>query len=381
MTNAVVLGAGMIGSAIAEDLARDEAFSVTAFDARDDALRRLRERLGGEVDLKRADLSDPDAVRAAVESADVVFGALGSEIGFAALRAAIEAGKPICDICFMPEDPLTLDDVAKERGVAAVVDCGVAPGLSNIIAGCAAERLESCKRIAIYVGGLPRERRRPFEYKAAFSPRDVIEEYTRPARLVEHGEVVTREALSEIEQIDFPDLGTLEAFNTDGLRSLIATLDVPNMVEKTLRYPGHAELMRLFRETGLFDKEPVDAGGVGIRPIDMTAALLFPMWTYEPGEEDLTAMRIVAEGSENGRPTRLIWEMLDRFDRESATTSMARTTGFPCAIVGRMLARGEIDQTGVIPPDRLGRDARLFETIRSELDRRGVRLDSRSESV
>jgi len=306
---------------------------------------------------------------------------VGSEIGLGALRAVIEAGKPVCDISFMPEDALALSDSTRERGVAAVVDCGVAPGLSNILAGRAAARLEPCLRIAIYVGGLPRRPRPPFNYKAAFSPRDVIEEYTRPARMVENGRAVAKEALSEVERIEFPDLGELEAFNTDGLRSLIATLDVPNMTEKTLRYPGHAALMCAFREAGLFDAEPIEVGGARVRPIDVTAAMLFPKWTYEPGEEDVTALRVVAEGAEGGRDVRLVWEMLDFYDRDSATTSMARTTGFACAIVGRMLARGDISETGVIPPERLGRDPRFYETVLDELDRRGVRINAREEWI
>src|SRR5207247_9524925 len=140
--------------------------------------------------------------------------------------------------------------------------------------------------------------------KAGFAPHDVIEEYTRPSRIVEHGRIVVREALSEPELMEFPELGTLEAFNTDGLRSVATTLAVPFMKEKTLRYPGHIELMRVLRSVGLFAKDPIEVKGprgsagsaASVRPLDVLSTLLFPQWTYEEGEADLTVMRIDAKG-------------------------------------------------------------------------------------
>jgi len=253
MPKAVILGAGMMGSAMATDLCRD--FEVTVVDARAPALAEV-EPLGARTLL--ADLGDPAALRAAIEAADVVLGALPSRLGLRALETVARAGKDYCDISFMAEDPRVHDALAREHGATVVYDAGVAPGMTNLCAGFAADQLSPCERIALYVGGLPVKRRPPFEYKAGFSPADVLEEYTRPARLVEGGVVVTRQALSDIEQFDFSDLGTLEAFNTDGLRSLLDTLAVPSMCEKTVRYPGHAALMRAFRDTGLFSSEFVE---------------------------------------------------------------------------------------------------------------------------
>ncbi|MCA9291533.1 MAG: hypothetical protein KDA25_10415, partial [Phycisphaerales bacterium] len=274
--------------------------------------------------------------------------------------------------CFMPEDAWTLDELAKEHGVTAVVDCGVAPGMSNMLAGYAAASLDPCTNIEIYVGGLPRERRWPYEYKAGFSPYDVIEEYVRPSRIVEHGRVVVREALSEPELMDFDGVGTLEAFNTDGLRSLAATLDVPFMKEKTLRYPGHIELMRVFRETGLFGHEPIDAGGVTVRPIDVIQSLLFPKWTYEEGEEDLTVMRVLADGRRDGRDVRLTWDLLDFYDRASGATSMSRTTAMPCTAMARLVASGAFDQRGVIVPELVGRTSGMLDRVLGMLKERGI---------
>jgi lysine 6-dehydrogenase len=289
------------------------------------------------------------------------------------------------DISFMAEDPLQLSALAQARGVTAVVDCGVAPGMSNLLCGHAAARLDPCESLAIYVGGLPVERRWPFEYKAPFAPHDVLEEYTRPSRVVERGEIVVKEALSEPELLDFPGVGTLEAFNTDGLRSLATTLPVPWMKEKTMRYPGHIALMRVLRETGFFSKEPLTVRGPGgkaqVRPLDVTAALMFPKWTFEEGEADLTVMRVSAVGVEAGRRVRLTWDLFDRYDPETRTRSMSRTTGYPATIVARWLAEGRFRRPGVHPPETLGADAGLVQAMLQELAARGVRYDVRVEEL
>ncbi len=381
MPTAVVLGSGLVGAVMAADLATDADFRVTIADAQPDALERAQHWAGGRLRTVTGDLSDTDLVQHLAAEHDVVLGALASRLGYRTLAAVIDAGRPYCDISFMPEDALDLDAAAKARGVPTVVDCGVAPGMSNLLAAFEAGRMEECERIDILVGGLPRERRWPFEYKAGFSPHDVIEEYTRPARFVEGGEVVVREALSEPELIDFEGVGTLEAFNTDGLRSLARTMPVPSMKERTLRYPGHIELMRVFRATGLFGHEPIEAGGVKVRPIDVISALMFPMWSYGPGEEDLTVMRITVEGVRGGRRERRVWDLLDRYDPETGWTSMARTTAFPCTIVARMLAAGRITTPGVLPPERLAGDEALVRDVLAEQEKRGVRYRQRVETM
>jgi lysine 6-dehydrogenase len=381
MPSAIVLGAGLVGGVMAADLATDPDLTVTIADNRAEALARAAGRSAGRVRTLRADLGDVAALRRAIEPFDVVVGALASVIGFQTLRAVIEAGKPYCDISFMPEDAIELDALARERGVTAVVDCGVAPGMSNLLAARSVASLDRAESVEIYVGGLPRERRWPFEYKAGFSPSDVIEEYTRPSRIVEHGRIVTRPALSEPELLDFEGVGTLEAFNTDGLRSLAYTMSVPFMKEKTLRYPGHIGLMRVFRETGLFGHEPIEVGGVRVRPIDVISTLMFPKWSYGPGEEDLTVMRIVVEGVKGGRRERHSWDLLSFYDRESQATSMARTTAFPCAIMARALASGRYVNPGVNPPERFGGDAGLVGHILAEHLGRGVEYRHRVECV
>jgi len=365
----VVLGGGLVGRVMALDLAREKDLQVTVADRDEGTLARLRAKGLRTIPL---DLSDDAAVRRAIAEADVVVGSAPGHMGFHLLRLVIEAGKPYADIAFMAEDFLELDALARERGVTAVVDCGVAPGLSNLLCGRAEHEFDSVERLLILVGGLPKRRVWPYEYRVVFSGVDVIEEYLRPARWVEHGAAVTKPALTDVEPVDLPRVGTVEAFNTDGLRSLARTLHAPHMKEKTLRWPGHVEKMRMLRETGFFSQEPMDVAGAAVRPYDVTTKLLFDAWRLAEGEADLTVMRVEAAGVLGGVPTTWTWDLYDEADPQTGFHSMARTTGFPCAIVARMLARGELARPGVQPPERLADDDRFFERMMEELRARGV---------
>ena len=293
-------------------------------------------------------------------------------MGFRTVEAVLRAGRNLVDISFFEEDPFRLDALAKDQGLIALTDCGVAPGCGNIILGALEQELDRVTRFECLVGGLPVVRTWPYEYKAGFSPLDVLEEYTRPARYVAHGQVVVLPALSEPELLDFPGVGTLEAFNTDGLRTLLHTVDAPFKKEKTLRYPGHIEKMRLLRETGFFSKEPLRVGEALIAPLDLTTRLLFPLWQMEEGDEDFTIMRVVVEGEKAGAPRRHVFDLLDRFDRATNTTSMARTTGYTCAAAARMVLAGLYRRPGISPPEYLGRQAGCWAFIRAELAQRGV---------
>ena len=387
-TQAVVLGTGMVGSVIAADLARTRGWRVRAFDASREALDRCIDRCErhgarpSAIETSEADLADTDVVAELVEPADIVIGAMPGRFGLATLETVIKAGRDYCDISFMPENPLDLHDFARRKGVTAVYDMGVAPGMCHLLSGLACRTLDDVERIEILVAGLPRHRHWPFEYKAGFSPSDVIEEYIRPSRVVENGRVVVKEALSEPELVDFEGLGTLEAFNTDGLRSLVDTLDVPNMVEKTMRYPGHIELMRVFRETGFFSEEEIELkDGTKVRPLDVTESLLFPKWTFEDMEPDVTVMRVTAEGVHGRVPTRMTWNLVDHLDPETGFTSMSRTTAFPAAVMARMIADGSFRRRGLFAPEQLAGHKGLVERMFKELKARGVRYDATVESM
>jgi saccharopine dehydrogenase-like NADP-dependent oxidoreductase len=353
---------------MALDLAPD--FKVTVADRSEDALSKMRE---AGLSARVADLSLPGGVRAAVADADLVVGAVPGFLGFATARAVLEAGKPLVDISFFNEDCFELDDLAKRQNLTAIVDCGIAPGCHNIILGDLSRQWDRISSFECLVGGLPVIRTWPYEYKAGFSPIDVIEEYTRPTRYIKDGKVVVFPALSEPELLDFPGLGTLESFNTDGLRSLIQTFpQVPDMKEKTLRYPGHIEKMRVLRESGFFSKEKIRVAGTEISPLDLTTALLFPMWFMQEGDEDFTVMRVTVEGEKGGQLVRKRLNLLDRYDRATKTTSMARTTGYTCTAVVRLLARGGYVRKGVSPPEFIGQEPGAWDFIREDLAKRGV---------
>jgi lysine 6-dehydrogenase len=368
MKKVIVLGAGLVGSAIAIDLKK--SFDITSVDINDDALQLLATH---GIKTMKANLKDDSVIQNAVKDFDLVVGAVPGFMGFNTVKQVILAGKNMVDISFFPEDPFLLDALAKEKNVCIVTDCGVAPGMGNIILGYHNKNM-TVKRYECLVGGLPVVREWPFEYKAVFSPIDVIEEYIRPARYVQNSAVVVREALSDTELIPFPGIGTLESWNSDGLRSLIRTMPhIPDMIEKTLRYPGCVEYLRVLRAAGFFSYEEVEVNGQKIRPVDLTSKLLFPKWKLKPGEEDFTIMRIVIEGEQNGKSTAYTYHLLDKYDRATSTISMARTTGYTCNAVVHLLADGKFNRKGINPPEYVGDEVGCYEFALQYLEARGVR--------
>ncbi|MBN2081001.1 saccharopine dehydrogenase NADP-binding domain-containing protein [bacterium] len=378
-THFVVLGGGLVGSFIARQLAEGEAAAVTLVDRDKQALKRAAAL--APVNICGADLRDPEAVAKAVTTADIVVGALPGNLGYQALEAVIRTGKPCVDISFFPEDVRELDELARRQGVPAIVDCGVMPGLGGMLAAELAGKLEDADSASIMVGGLPVERRWPLEYRAPFSPIDVIEEYTRPARLRQGGELVVRPALSDVELVHFAELGTLEAFNTDGLRSLLHTLELPNLSEKTLRYPGHAERVLLLKELGFFSEEKLRLTGGEIAPIELTSRLLIDAWQLEHGMLEFTIMRVEVTGQSAGRPCTLRCELLDRTDPVTGDFSMARTTGWPAILVARELAAGNSSlraRSGVIFPEQLVAETGVYPGVIAGLAAAGINLKYRT---
>jgi len=302
-------------------------------------------------------------------------------MGYKTLETIINSGKDVVDITFSSEDPFHLDKLAKKKNVTAIVDCGVAPGLSNIIIGYVNSKLDKIHSIKIYVGGLPRVRELPYEYKAVFSPIDVIEEYTRPARLIENGKVVARPALSEPELINFPDIGILEAFNSDGLRTLLFTIKAKEMKEKTLRYPGHIDKILLLKKTGFFNKDFIKVKNVKIRPIDLTTKLLFPLWELKDNDRDFTVMKIIVEGVKSNQNLRYIFDLIDYYDEVTKVHSMARTTGYTATMTVRMLANGLFNKKGICPPEFIGDKSDCFEFILKGLEERNILIKESKETI
>ncbi len=367
-----VIGAGLVGSAIAADLGK--LYDVTVMDINPIRLNTLKERSG--VKIVEADISDKKILYETIEDASLVVGAVPGKFGFQLLRNVIEAGKDMIDISFCPEDYLELDSLARENNVTVIPDIGVAPGLCNIICGYHNQRME-IKKYKCMVGGLPVVRKWPLEYKASWSPADVIEEYTRPARLVENGKMVVKQALSDPELIDFEGIGSLEAWNSDGLRSLISTMPhIPDMVEKTLRYPGTTEYLKVLKELGYFSSELMEVHGQMIRPVDLSARLLLPLWEMKNGESEFTVMRIIINGIEDGQEKTLVYDLYDEYDEITGTSSMARTTGYTCAAAAGLILENHYSRKGVCPPEYLGEEDACMSFILNYLSERNIRIEN-----
>ncbi|MGB2908032.1 MAG: saccharopine dehydrogenase C-terminal domain-containing protein [Candidatus Aminicenantaceae bacterium] len=370
MSKIVVLGCGAVGRHMAIDLCKDPGCEVISVDVNQDGLERLaREH---PIQTRVEDLSTAEGVMRAVTDADIVIGSVPGLMGYTMLEGVIHAGKNIVDISYFLEDPFGLDDLAKEKGVTAVVDCGVAPGMANIILGDHTRKMK-VTRYECYVGGIPKARNAPFEYMSPFPVLEVLEEYAGSGRRVEDGKLVVEPMLSETATIYFEEVGPLACLNSDGLRTLIRTMDIPDMLEKTLRYPGHVDVMRIFRDAGFLNLTPIYVKGASVRPIDVTASLISPLWIYGPGEADLTVMRLVISGEEEGEPVTYTYDLYDEYDPATGALSMARTTGYTCTAVTRLVLDGGYSQKGISPPEFVGRADGCRERVEKYLEDRGVR--------
>ena len=355
MKRIVVLGGGRIGRVIALNLCKDHA--VTLADI------QRPENLVNNIDFIQLDVTDKSALQKKVTEFDLVVGALPSIFGFEALKAVLETGQSMVDISFFTEDPLSLDELAKENNATAIVDMGLAPGITNLMAGHFVSTYDRVDELICLVGGLPVERTLPFQYKAPFAPLDVIEEYTRPARMRRNGEDLVLPALTETETFYVPGVGDLEAFNTDGLRTLLDTVDIPTMAEKTIRYPGHARFISQLKQAGFFD----DAHR------QHTAQVLQKQWQFKPGERDLTVLEIRVKGIRDGQNVHEIYRLVDHYDTENQISSMARTTGYTCAAAARLMLNRPLNP-GILAPEHLGQDKSDFDAIMSDLANRNIEI-------
>jgi lysine 6-dehydrogenase len=370
MKKIIVLGAGMVGSAIAKDLCRQ--FEVTATDINQDSLDLFAKN--DSIITKRADLSKPESIQLLIKDFDLVVSAVPGFLGYQVLKTIIESGKNVVDISFMPENSIELNALAIKNNVTAIVDCGVAPGLPNFIIGFY-NGIMKVSHFEYYVGGLPKVRKFPFEYKAPFSPIDVIEEYTRPARYMENGNIVIKPPMSDAELISFNQIGDLEAFNTDGLRSLLATLhEIPNMKEKTLRYPGHIRMIKALQTAGFFGLENIDINGKLIKPLDFTSKILFKNWKLKPDEKEFTVLRIIIRGIDDGKFKEIVYDLYDEYDDKSGISSMARTTGYTATAAVNLITNGLFKEKGVFPPELVGNKEICLNYLINYLDERNVKI-------
>jgi saccharopine dehydrogenase-like NADP-dependent oxidoreductase len=319
------------------------------------------------------DVKNKQELQKEIRSHDLVINAVPGFLGFETLKAIIEADMNVIDIAFFPENSLELDELAKKHQVTAIVDCGVAPGMDNVILGYYNEIMKLTD-FECLVGGLPKTKKWPFYYKAPFSPIDVIEEYTRPARYVENGKEIVREPLTDCEYVEFEQVGTLEAFNSDGLRSIIYTMPhIPNMKEKTLRYPGHVEYVKVLKESGFFDSEQIEVNGRKVSPLEFTCKILFNEWKLGEKEEELTVMRVRLKGENSrGEIEEVIYSLHDEYCHETQTSSMARTTGYTATAAANLFLDGLFTEKGVFPPELVGKYKTCFDYFLGYLKERNI---------
>jgi len=375
----LVLGAGLQGSACAYDLLQDPTVEkVTVADKNIDNLPPFLERYRGDprLELVRFDARDENAVLRLMEGKQACMNALPYYFNLEMARLAVRAGVHYSDLGGNTEivfNQLELDAEARERGISVIPDCGLAPGMVNILAAAGIEELDEPETVKIRVGGLPQHPEPPLNYQIVYSIEGVLDYYTTLSWVLRNGEPTQVEALTEIEPVEFPEpVGTLEAFHTaGGLSTMPWTYKgkLRSMEYKTLRYPGHAQIMKAIRDLGLLDLEPVRVGGQEVVPREAFIAVVEPK-LRKPGGRDLVALRVEVEGRKGGRPHRIVYDLLDYYDEATGISAMERTTGFSLSITGQMQVRGQITRKGACTPDQCVPAGIYIE----ELDRRGIRI-------
>jgi len=372
----LVLGYGNIGSILAKDLAESmPSAEIVVAGRNQNSVKEAIVAIDKEsVTGIQLDAQYNHLLVDAMKKFDLVVGTLPANIGCRSVEAAIDAEVDMVDVSYMPENPLTLNEEATEAGVTIVPDCGVTPGISNLLVGHALSMIDEAENIHILVGGLPEEPIPPLGYVVTWSVGDLLEEYTRKARIIENGKLVEVEALTGLEEVEFPGVDKLEGFYTDGLRTLLHTVKgVKSMWEKTLRYPGHAEKIRLLETLGFFDEAAVEIGNVRLSPRILTAELLRKR-LQRPEVRDILVMEVEVNGTADGSKKGFVYRLLDQYDTERGITAMARTTAYPASIVGQLIAKKTVKEKGVIPLERLGMNDGIFNEILTELGRRRVRI-------
>ena len=373
----LVLGVGQQGRAIAFDLLRDPGAEVVLADRDPDLLEEVCSWLDNpRVDMEPLDAEDREVLEVVMEDADITISALPFRYNVGVTEAAISAGTHLLDLGGNNDvvaAQLELDAAAREAGILVVPDCGLAPGLSAILAADVAARFSRIDTLRIRVGGLPQRPQGELDYMLTFNVEGLLNEYSEPCVAVINGDTVLVEPLGDVERVNFPDpWGELEAFNTSGgLSTLPQSLGhkVENMDYKTLRYPGHAEKIRGLFDQGLFSREPRETSDGTVVPRDLLAKMIEEVCDYP--EADVVLLRILATGSKNGVPIMVRSQIVDRFDKENGITAMMRMTGYPTAIISQMITRGDVTVRGVVPGER----AVPFEIFREELKHRDIHLE------
>jgi lysine 6-dehydrogenase len=373
----LVLGAGLQGSACAYDLLQDpDVTEVRLADIRIGELEPFLAPYSGKRLIPTPlDVRDHDAVSGLMRDTDAVMCALPYYFNYDMAVCAVDAGVHFCDLGGNTEivfKQKTLHERARAEEASVIPDCGLAPGMVNIIAEHGIQQLDAVDAVRIYVGGLPQNPEPPLNYQIVYSIEGVLDYYTTLSWVLRGGKRTRVKALSEREPVEFSKLGTLEAFHTAGGLSTMAFRyegTIPTMEYKTLRYPGHAQIMENIRDLGLLDLEPVEVKGNKVVPRDLFIATVGPR-LRKPNGRDFVALRVTVEGTKGKKKKRLGWELLDSYDEKTGISAMERTTGFSLAITGLMQARQQVKGAGVLTPD----EAVPAEIYIAELAKRGVKI-------
>jgi lysine 6-dehydrogenase len=370
--NILSIGCGYIGSVLAEELVRNlDLERLIICDEDTQSIERIANRLGEKVQTFQLDLSNYVNLIKLIERADLVIGLTPGRLGFRVMKACVEKQKNLVDLSYMAEDPFLFHQQAVDRGIIIVPDCGVAPGLSNMIVGSASTQLDELEDIIIYVGGLPQNPRPPLNYKVTWCVEDLFEEYTRHATIVKNYEPVEVEALDGLEHVEFEGVEMLEAFFTDGVRTLHRTIKAKNIWEKTLRYRGHAEKIKFLIQFGLLSKEQLTT--IQLSPWEFMRRF----WTEKLSfveEKDIVLMRIILTGHKASTKLKYTFEVIDFFDENQNITAMGRMTAYTAFAVIKLLTEKKIEQCGVIPPELLGMNPTLFREIETLLQERNIKI-------
>jgi lysine 6-dehydrogenase len=373
---ALIVGCGNIGSVAAEDLAKStSSIQVVVADKSKTRAKEVAEKIRkNNVSCIQLDATNPSKLVNALKEFDLVMGFLPGKLGYRLTKACIDAGKDLVDVSYMAENPLTLNDNAVKANVTIVPDCGLAPGISNILVGHAAAELDKVQAVHIMVGGLPEKPVPPLGYIITWSPENLVDEYMRKARIVKEGKIIEVEALSGLEEIEFPKFGKLEAFYTDGLRTLPHTITgAYDMWEKTLRYPEHAEKIKLLKALGFFEEEQIDIDGISISPRKLTVKLL-EQKLRKPKIKDVVALKVEVSGVQDEGQTRYVYHLLDYYDEKRGITAMARTTAYSASIIAQLLLKKALREKGVVPTEKIGKNNALFKLFLDELKKREIRI-------